>query len=505
MTIAARAAWGAALGAILTLLLHPVSRAYLLADFISYQPRTFDQWSQNLVGEKARLAFFLTGYCDQIVTSSAKKEGFDRALAAVEKGANLDPDNAYWQQVWAVLLAKDNKPEQAVEHWIAASGKLTWNDYQSSILFAQRFDLAGQYGAEQNWQLLYLYFLRSQSTATLISNYGRALVLNRSFDKHDDLMLRGMTVQNGDLLRTGSRSVVVGNHGAQLEEVASHPSGLSATLSNHKMLLARFDLFNRLRGIGQVTLASATNQAYRELDAWDALASPTRSEEVISDVSIESLLAIGIPGVSLVIGLFGLLLTGIAFATKSLNRIHPAFPPLLGIVFAASSYAISFLPLVSLAIFGCCMFLLFRPKYERPAGASDLGPLFSFLLWVISIIISLLTALFLITSSFAGVQILSHLGVPPEYLGGSGAILALTMLFTAILLFIAPIYGLTLRIPTINVLKTLLARSGRIFCLLGALGIIISTPVGIYVDRSNQETVQQMLLNEPLHLYRNAR
>lgn len=501
MTKAARAAWGAVLGASFTLLLHPVSRSYIFSSFIQYRSSSFEAWNSRLPSEKVKLAFSMAGFCNQLMADRDSVKGIDRAVSAAERGLRLDSENAYWEQLLAAFYARKGQKDLALQHWFSAAKKISWNDYQSSFLVAQRFESAAQFGTPQSWQIAHLYYLRSTAPAEMISAYGRSLVNTAGSHDPRNLVIRAVTVKNGDMLREFARSVKVGNYGAQLEELASHPPGLSTT-SNHKMLLARLDLFNKLNELGRNDLATVVNRSYHELDAWDAYLTPSRIDEEVQPLTLKSVLAATIPGASLILLLLGGILAAAGKLMANARTLKPYAVGVLGLFIAIAAYMVSGLYLVSLASLGCCLMLVYSPKTERTQQDADLGPLFAFLAGLITFIFAIVVTSFTVTSSFPATSLLPNVGVPPEYVGGSGALFALGLLFASILLFVAPMYALALRYRTSSILKVLLRKSGINLLAFGSIGMIVLTPLAIALDRQNTEPLQEMLLNEPNHMYR---
>jgi hypothetical protein len=91
--------------------------------------------------------------------------------------------------------------------------------------------------------------------------------------------------------------------------------------------------------------------------------------------------------------------------------------------------------------------------------------------------------------------------VPHEYFGGSGVLLGLSIIVLGLLLLMAPMFAIALRVGTAFVLFTSLRKLGA-FLAYTALGIIVvGTPICMYFDRANSNTLEQTVSNEPLHYF----
>ena len=104
----------------------------------------------------------------------------------------------------------------------------------------------------------------------MIASFSRSLLPVASLTTREGLLLRAANVQNGFLLREGSRCIRVGKQGAEMVELACHPAGVSLNLSHHKLFTAQVAMHTSLINLGQATLAEQVRHIYREAEAWDA-------------------------------------------------------------------------------------------------------------------------------------------------------------------------------------------------------------------------------------------
>jgi len=144
MNPAIRAFYGALLGALAVLLIHPASRNYLtpgiwLAPRSEFLEET-DALPDNLTelptpDSLENVAFWLIVGCEREVLRQPLNH--DQALLMVEfarAGAERDPDNAFWRQVEAVFQHKLGNEDAARQAWLVASFAGRWDDYQTGRL-----------------------------------------------------------------------------------------------------------------------------------------------------------------------------------------------------------------------------------------------------------------------------------------------------------------------------------------------------------------------------------
>ena len=233
MTAVGRALIGAAVGAIATLLIHPVSRGFFLF--------AFDQ------GEPERLTSLLPARQpampspDSLKSASvwaqvgAEKSESGGGLSKVER-ANLiavlaaatkkEPQNAYWPQMRAAVDSSPRSPG-AVEAWRRASFASGWNDHQSERLIDTRRALIQRYGVSQSWQLAYAFLGRSLAPSRLIERYARNEISRSDFYSGPGIDARFIAIQNGSLQRKGAKTLQQGEIGARIVDLAAYPPELA--------------------------------------------------------------------------------------------------------------------------------------------------------------------------------------------------------------------------------------------------------------------------------------
>ena len=254
MTPAQRAWLGAALGAILTLALHPLSRPYITSVFVLRappglrfrdEPTTANGHQPDLLDSPLPQAYppvlfrpqnrFDASVWLQVAAEKLihhvrfQPDEIPNVIQVSRAASDSEPDNAFWLQMEAVFLREHNELAEAKRVWLRASHCASWNDLQTSYLSDLGNKLAANTQSDFAWQWAFVYYLRSTAAARAIANFARAINPSAGLGTDSGLQLRYATLVNGELLRKGSRNLEVGQIGATMMEIASHPPGLRST------------------------------------------------------------------------------------------------------------------------------------------------------------------------------------------------------------------------------------------------------------------------------------
>lgn len=500
MTRTGRALLGAALGAALTLLVHPASRPFLLSAFLTPTHKVAAR-QRGIPKNLAELSDWMLAIGERYEhRNPTQLTELQNALVAAKEGERLDPQNAFWPQMIAALQFQLGQPDEAKRSWIRASVQNRWYDYQTAALLKEQQRLADDFGAEQSWQYAYVYHQRSGSAISMIDSYSRSILRSAKVDDKDGLLLRTASVLNGHLLRQGCQSIPLGTVGAIIAENACHPPDLDMAPSpnRHKLHLARVSMQDRLRRMGREDLADQVAHVYREADGWDAFVDPVQANEEINELSFLGIFLVLLPGLVIPIAAVAIPLWLLGQALRKVERIHIVPAAIAGMLIGIGVYAITFLPLAALATFLCSLFLSVTPKRER-ASADDLGPMFSFTAGTLAFVFLLLAGSFVIGISAPAVSVFPYLQVPQEYFGGSGVLLALSMIVLAMILLVAPLFAVALRVATPTVLGLALRKFSSFLAYLSLMLVVIGTPLCMYFDRQNSESLKRLVVNEPVY------
>lgn len=514
MTRAARAYYGAGVGALVSLLIHPVSRPYMIAPLRNlgssealastlWVPSNLDRLPRPASrGDTETFALWILAGTDALRSRRPLTEVQSMRISEVAGlGAIADPNNAFWTQIEAVFAKESRQRQDVLKLWRRASLAGSWNDLQSKRLLRIRQELASETGAAMGWQLRAVYDLRSTTAAQAIAALAKDILDSRGLQTREDLMVRRDTAINARVMRDGGRSVAIGQIGSDLLEEASQPPAKGVLTSHRKRILARQDLVNGLRRYGETQAAKEVDDAFSSNDGWNAFMSASGAGEHLYTLGLVSLLAAVLPGTCLVISLFGALVWGmgaLVIRSRRLQRVfEPPVAPTLGVLVAVFVYYLTALPLASLTAVLCFAFLVFTPDQVRSRPPLDLGPVFGFVMFVIGLAVFLNLSAFLIGLSTPGVYLLPTLGIPREYCNGSTLFLGLTGIMLGLLLLTAPSWAMTQRIgtPTVVGIAMRTFGSGLSAVCLG-LAVVLG-PLAVYADRQASDVLQKLIENEP--------
>jgi hypothetical protein len=517
MSWAAKAFWGAIAGALLALLVHPVSRPLLLSVFLSWGESRALASSEALLHAHKRLPvpegdpitaslWMQAGATGLARRRELSREELVKLAEVAARQADREPQNAYWLQMAAVFQHSLGRTREAQEAWLRAGRLDRWDDYQTRRLMQALEDLRGA-PTGPSWQTAALYGQRSPDAARVISSLGRELVRRASATEQPGLTVRYATVQNGRLLREGARSVYMGAIGSELIEIATYPGDLQSNSSPRRLLLARADLYNNLMAEGMEFQASQALEAFKSNDGWSAFIQEDEARAEVHQWMWAALLAGTVPSALLAVAGFGgfiwLLALFMAKQPALMRLVEPPWAPAIGVVLAVATYYFTRLPLASIAVAACFGFLAFTPARERSHPPKDLGVVFDFVLWILGAACVLLLAAFFVGASTPGWHLLRELGAPSEFYGGSALLLGLTGIVMSLILLAAPSWALVQRIATPLVVALTLRKFGRgVFRTCLALSVALM-PFAIILDFHAEQRLSRIVQNEPVyHLQR---
>ena len=503
MSPAARAYYGAVLGALLTMVVHPVSRPYVLSGFLHWGDSPAAHTTPWIVGNVPRLpvpksaldaSLWLQAGAERLWARRPPSDAELESLIEVARSAGLEePENAYWTQMEAVFLGVLGRLQEADRAWMRAARAARWNDLQGARLIRVREDLARESGARMAWQLAYVYRLRSLANAQVIRAFGRAAVLRAG---NAILAVRWAGVSNARLMRDGARSIEGGQVAADMMEAVSHPAGLAFTNSHRVLLLARYDLVNALAAEKRLEMSSQVAQAYDANDSWLGMTQRFDSQERIDLLSIFALAAITAPSALLAVAGFGGVLWLLGLWATSSARVRllfaPPLAPWIGVASAVAAYAATGLTLAPIAVVLCYVFLVFTPPQVRTLTPTDLGPLFRTVLGGLGCAMAVFFGAFFGSLSTPACELLAAIGLPRDYYGGATLFLGLAGIVLCMLPLMAPGWALVQRVPTPKVVAYALRALGRGLCS-AALGIaVVVGPLAVYADRELNHTMQML-------------
>ncbi len=510
MSPAGRIALGALLGSAVTLAAHPVSRPYALSVFMareaSQRAIAVDPTSTSLPPPSHMVAvsqWLQTAAERTLARKPLTAKEVDSVLRIAKAAARREPDNAFPGQMRAALLAKAGRGAEAEAEWIRAAHCAGWNDYQSARLLLAQSKIAAEAGANQAWQLGLVYYDRSDACARLIQDYARSLVRKIDTESERGLRLRFATLLNGLLLRNGSRSLHVGQYGANIIELAPYPPDLATDRSPRRLILAQHTLLNGLRRLNLMDEAARADAAFRDNDGWRALTGEDDEEEEIRALSLAAVVTSSAVSALLLLALFGGAVWLCGRLVDAFLSRHEKFGLLpvvaSGIAVGIAVYAITGAWLTAMACGVCLVLLAVGPKRGRRVPPSDLGCMYSFTLASLTLAFVVIAGAFLLGATWPAQWLLPSLGVTPEYFGGSTLFVGLAGLILALLLLVVPMWATALRLPSPFVLGLTLRRFGSYLGCAGLLFGVLLGPGVVYLDRQIAKTLYELVANEPMY------
>jgi len=511
MTTAGRAFAGAVFGALLTLVLHPTSRPYLAASLTRVPPARLAAYVDNQAPSVApprsldEASLWVQLAFERMNRRQPLSPGeFTTVLSIVRQAETREPRNAFWPQSQAALEWSRGNADGAEAAWLRAARCEIWSDHQTQRLFNARKAIAQSMGAEQAWQLGYLYYARSGAGGVIIERAARGILGRADLESKRGLSLRFATVANGEMLRTGARSVATGMRGANIVELAAYPAGLSRTPSPKRLWVGQNTLLNNLTKIGMADEAERARQIFGFNEGWRAFAVTDDQDDLPRWLSFAAIVTAGMTSALAVVATLGgvVWLAGNLLDRFSGDRSAFALPGIgaASLLFGAATWGLTEFPLAGLAAALCAGFLMVAPERARRVRPENLGPLFGFVVSTLALLCGLMVIAYLIGKTSGATALLPTIGVPEEYISTT-VLPGLCAVLFGLLLLAVPMWSLVHRVGTPHVLALALRRFGAflgIFFL--SLGVLLG-PVAVYADRQIGQTLDQLVGNEPVYYY----
>lgn len=501
---------GALLGALLTLLCHPVSRPFLLQP-ITRHPRNvirrnLEPWEHGLGAPRdlADAGLWVQIECSRLAARNKLKAREMQALFnLLDLCIKQDPDNAFWLQVQAVFLAEDRQTAKSARAWTRAAHCKGWNDYQTDRLLRARESLGDELGAKQAWQLGAAYYDRSEACALVIQRYAQSLISRVNLDSTPAVNIRYETVRCGYLLQIGSRSMKVGEHGGNMVELATYPQDLVATATPKRLWIAQTKLLSLVRERRSEQDAQDALRAFRYNESWHALTQPQSPDETAQWLCFGGIFAMHIVTATMLAALVGCLLNLVGRWLAARDQASPAYttwPIVVSALFIGAAMAITTLSWFASITAGLStLFLLLGPARNRLKDDGDLGPLFTFMLLAGTGVFVLSLLMYLSGSSIATKWLIAYLGEYGSYLADPNAYLGICGVTLTSLCLIAPTWAIVQRIGTPFVFALTLRRFGAILAMGALFFTVVLTPAAVYLDRQCGDVLKQLVQNEPVY------
>ncbi len=507
---ALRAYFGATLGALLVLSLHPSTRAFLWPSYRLTPPplngALLEEFQKTLEPPErlSEAALWMRVAGKKRLGQRMLLTELENVVRIARSAAEREPENGFWRQMGAAALWDLGRREEALDEWRRASFALNWNDYQSTLLSRERLNLAGQMRGAQAWQFAAAYRLRAQEPIEWISATGRALLtwVEKQHDPAQTLLQRYYTLANGSLIREHARSIAGGDIGVRMVESVTYPPS-ETEIGYRRLLLARIEFFDALAADGYPQYAEASRQSLDRNDAWAALMSDRGKRANSQNLILSSVLTAALPCSMLICAAFGAAIWGVGrlFITRSehLHRFRPVSVALTAALAATGTLLWTRLTIPTLIVLLCFLFLVWSPAHERKRPQRDLGPLFRFVAGFLSIGFSVAFALYLTGISLPAWTVLGHYPWLHAFYGNAALFSGLTCIALAGAVLLAPLWAFAHRQRTSLVLGLALRQFGLAVLFLNLTLGLLAVPIALELDTRIQPSLERLLLNEPVY------
>jgi hypothetical protein len=505
----ARLAVGIALGGLLMLILHPISRAFIfyrvqpdratpivkVSPLITPRPASFAALlMQNTLPE----GFFASArqVSEELVNNPVAKldnEQYERGKDLFGRAANLDSDNAFWPQLSAAIAVRATKTQEALHFWESASKKSKWDSGQREELLTLWNKIATEEGHRFAWQGLLALHYRKDDWILAIARTAGAL-------KDSNVKTKIITIINASLIRDGASSIQAKRLACQ---IAYHAAGIPTdelqgfTPSEREKSEAQF-LDEVSQKIGP-DAATRIRIEMRRNAGWMALLMPSHEVQQIQNTTqIISILSSNMPSSVFIGAVLMSLVGGVGWCfSRCFGQIpHPdpkwvyLFSGLTAIlaftIFQAWPLSIWFLVLGA---------MIATPNIIRREKPKELNTSQTLLLTTIG-----LTAVsfFIAAIFFSSPSIRIALTIEPVPWLGSMTILlcALGLIVLSFTIPCAVIWARQTQAPVLTQIGMTLQHLGAKTATLCLLILIISTPTAIYFDNKVSQDVKKWIIDE---------
>ncbi len=506
MSAGVRLFFGALLGALIALLAVGTSRQVILDPWIRPHPSSVIQnspWSARSAdqGPPPRsveaAAFSLLLACEELSERRTLRPT-DRALLrdVARAQADREPENAFWRQMQALL-----EPDlvAARKAWFRAARSNAWNDFQSQRLATMGSELAAQSGGERSWHYAVLARERSASHVQRLIGLSDDLMAQCK-NSEEALALQVATIENANLIRRGSRSLLVGERALRMLETAVSGTDSQVLVAPRRREVARLQLELALGAEARGRVA----KIFRESDSWSAF---MRSPEVTDrreQLWRSSLLWNVIPAGTFAACLIGLLIAGFGTLMLRVPAMQAIFrtPWVLVLAVLASGvmFLLSNLPAAAIAAALTLSLFVFIKPQRRSAVQTGLeaGARFQMALLALPLLAALS---FLVAGILPVTQAMDFAFVDPfVQLVGTPSMLWLALMLSLVALGTAPLWAWIWKREPSRVAALVLQELGVAMAGLSIVALLVMTPLSILAERETSDALSKILMNEPNYI-----
>ncbi len=499
---------GALVGALITLVAHPVSRRVLLG---SSSWSSVSQMHDEITGNGLRhnppesipeVSEWVLAACSRIRRRDPLSPGELRSVTSLLLLAQKkEPTNAFWFQTLAYFLESAGNPDDAEAAWVRGSKCTLYNDYQSVNLgggVQRRWQRRGT----SAWEAAYAYHLRNLDGIGLASAYARSLLARADYDSPLGIQRRLATIKNFDLALKGARSIALGSTAADLVELAAYPPSLNQTTRPKTLHLGRVRVINRMRSMGLSYEIADVTRIFENNEGWKVLTSRVDTVEQMEQNGLIAVLIATIPNLFFLVGLLGLLICGLSVLidkTQTQACWDSRKVGAVAVLCSLGAFLATDLWLAAISTLTAVMFLWASPNIQRKIPEESFGPLFE----IVCFGFAMLAGLFLMLGFFgktAPVLALSNwLPSRHEITMFSQTGISLAVLSVVMFLIAMPMWSFVRRHSTPWVFAHGFRIFSRSLAWTGFVAAIVTTPIALALERNSIDVLDKLLRNEPIY------
>jgi len=482
MSRAWRVFWGALVGMVGVLALHPATQPYLRQAVTGFGEISTPHVSDQQLDVPRKLGLALHG---DTKTATRDLQGL------IGQREKTEPSNAFWPQVSTVLEFSQGHIKEAQALWLKSSGKCTtWDDHQYADLLVERNALDQQERAPLAWHAALAVENRSPFFTQTLLRVSRSLIRAAS-GSADKLRLQSATVRHGVLIRDNAHTVADQLGGVDIVESVYDRADSGSV---RKTISARYALVDQMKAAHLPDEAKFMDDAFAANDPLFGLTTQRSSESNEAMIFQAVLLSKGSAA------WVWSLLAGVVLwcASVGLRRIkpvelHPAAILSIGLAAALVVQWIARFPALSAGVLLTALLSLFR-SHRRSAEQVDLPLTLQFAVMCGALTLTAIIGYTLVLASSANQTL--RLEVPSlQFLPSFGMVLICLLLI--VLLLCAHIASWTTRYPVFRITTRMLERLGRMMIVVSMVGLIVFTPAVVWLDQRLNRQLTHILINEP--------
>jgi hypothetical protein len=514
MSLAVRVLIGTLIGVFAAFILHPVTRAYY-NPISNLRPARTVHLSpllpQNVDVAPQPANENAAGYWMVLATERLRARKpvdaklFDKYVEVSSSYLTIEPGNAFWGQVTAVLEEARGREAEALEAWDWASRRDYWDDHQSSRLKELRTQISAESGGPQSWHWLEAHAWRSTAGSVLTKEFARRQWKRSDINTVPGLQSRYRILVNGRRLRDGSRYVPTFLVGMNIIDLSARVTADSGDFSPRQLLVSRLDFIRRLELANLREEASGAQEVFRQYGSWSSLVNEDEAAESLQTLRWEALLCAVIPSafvsltaVGLALCVLGSRMTGSPQAQQMLTSwLARGVALILAIVVTI----ITRQPVNGLVILAVAAFLGYSSPSVRSTARLEMSPMFRTLTLFLSLTLSIVWCVLWSGNTLAGQAMFPRLGIPPSLGPGSPALITVVASLVALLLSVGPLFSFFEKYPSAKILALVIRQMGWTLLSVGLFGSLLIGPLAVKYDRDLQPIMERILDNEPAYFY----